>query len=452
MESFLVRQATRKQAMLAGITALLILCVFAIAVPRATQVLPAVPPFMPMCALTVFTTACIASFLLGAQFTVTRQPILGALGGAYAFTALAVALQLLTFPGVFTPGGLFGAGPNSATWMWVFWHGGFPFFVILAVAARSLSMKDLIRPKHVSLWAWGLVGGPAAIGVVLCGFAIYGDLPSALNAAGDSGAYEKNATALAIWSLNVVAIAFVLLSGRLRAVLDIWLSIALLACLIDTSLNLLSAARFSVGWYLARIFSMFAPGVLVCVLVWEVTVLYQRLFAAHARLLQTSVHDALTGIYNRSYFKEHFSKEFDRAKRKNLPLSLIMIDVDHFKLYNDTLGHLKGDACLVAVATALAGVVRRPSDLVCRYGGEEFVIVLPDTDRRGASEVAAQALQMVTQLKLDAPTPLGYVTVSAGCATLKQERFPDELVEAADAALYRAKGAGRNCVYLAKTE
>lgn len=451
MESFLIRQPTRKQAMLAALLTLVILCVFALAVPHATQALPAVPPFMPMCALTVFTTACIASFLLGAQFTVSRQPILGALGGAYAFTALAVALQLLMFPGLFTPSGLFGAGPNSAAWMWVFWHGGFPFFVILAVATRSLSSADLIKSKNVSLWTWGLVGGPVAIGVALCGVAIHGGLPSALNAAGNAGAYEKNATALAIWSLNVAAIAFVLLAGRLRAVLDVWLSIALLACLIDTSLNLLSAATFSVGWYLARVFSMFAPGVMVCVLVWEVTVLYRRLFAVHATLLQTSVRDALTDLYNRSYFSGQFGKEFDRAKRANLPLSLVMIDVDHFKLYNDTLGHLKGDACLVRVAAALAGVVQRPTDFVCRYGGEEFVIVLPETDLRGASEVAARALQTVTRLNLEAPTAVGYITVSAGCATLQRERFADELVDAADIALYKAKGAGRNRVHLSGT-
>src|SRR6266704_1872 len=99
MESFLTQHATRKQTITVGFIALLILLVFAIAAPRATVTLPAVAPFMPMCALTVFTTAGIATFLLAAQFTATRQPVLGALGGAYAFTALAVAVQLLTFPG-----------------------------------------------------------------------------------------------------------------------------------------------------------------------------------------------------------------------------------------------------------------------------------------------------------------------------------------------------------------
>ncbi|BCZ85759.1 GGDEF domain-containing protein (plasmid) [Paraburkholderia terrae] len=449
MEGFLVQHATRKQTVFAGMTALLIVLTLAIAAPRASLALPAVGPFMPMCALTVFTTAGIATFLLGAQFTVTRQPVLGALGGAYAFTALTVALQLLTFPGVFTPTGLLGAGPYSAAWMWVFWHGGFPFFVILAVLTRDRFAR---RPSttHVGLWAGSLIGGPVMIGAVLGGFAIYAQLPPALNPASDAGTFLNSTTALVIWSLNVMAMVVVLWTGRLRTMLDLWLSIAVLACFTDTSLNLLSTGRFTVGWYLARLFSMFAPGILVCVLVWNVTVLYRRLFEAHASLLQMSVRDALTGIYNRNYFNEQFHKEFDLARRHRLPLSLIMIDVDHFKQYNDAFGHLEGDACLVAVASALTGTVRRPGDFVARYGGEEFAIVLPDTVQRDAGAIAERAREAVLRLGLETQTAFGCVTVSAGCATLTEGNVtgPDELVEAADAALYRAKGAGRNRSHL----
>lgn len=450
MEGFLIQHTTRKQTVFAGMTALVILLTLAIAAPRASLILPAVGPFMPMCALTVFTTAGIATFLLGAQFTVTRQPVLGALGGAYAFTALAVALQLLTFPGVFAPTGLFGAGPHSAAWMWVFWHGGFPFFVILAALARDRFARKPISTTHVGLWAGALIGGPVMICAALGGFAIYAHLPPALNPASGAGTFLNSTTALVIWSLNVIAIVIVLWTGRLRTMLDLWLAIAVLACFTDTSLNLLSTGRFTVGWYLARLFSMFAPGILVCVLVWNVTVLYRRLFEAHASLLQTSIRDALTRIYNRSYFNEQFRKEFDRARRHRLPLSLIMIDVDHFKQYNDAFGHPRGDACLVAVASALAGIVRRPGDFVARYGGEEFVIVLPDTGPRDVCAIAERARDAVIRLGLETPTPVGYVTVSAGCATSGQDGVtgPDELVEAVDAALYRAKGAGRNRIHL----
>lgn len=449
MESFLIQRATRRQAMFAGAIALLILLTLAVAAPRAGLQWPAINPFMPMCALTVFTTASIAAFLLGAQFTVTRQPMLGALGGAYAFTALAVALQLLMFPGVFSPTGLFGARPTSAAWMWVFWHGGFPLFVILAVCMRDRLSRDAIAAARVGLWAGLLIGGPVVVGVLLCSVAVLTNLPPPLHASNGN-----NPVAVVLWAINAIAVLVVVASGRLRAVLDVWLAIAALACLSDTTLNLLSTDRFTVGWYVARLFSMFAPGVLVCVLVWEVTALYRRLLEAHVSLRQASMHDALTGLYNRSYFNEQIGTQISAAQRNGQPLSLVMVDVDHFKRYNDAFGHLKGDACLAAVADALAGVVRRPADFIARYGGEEFVVVLPETDAREAQALAERAREAVLRLRIEATAPSRYVTVSAGCTTSVPDKSApsiDALVETADAALYRAKAAGRNLVMSAQS-
>jgi len=448
MESFLIQRTTRRQAMIAGAIALLILLTLAVAAPRAGLQWPAINPFMPMCALTVFTTASIAAFLLGAQFIVTRQPMLGALGGAYAFTALAVALQLLMFPGVFSPTGLFGARPASAAWMWVFWHGGFPLFVILAVLMRDRLSRDAVADGRVGLWAWLLIGGPVLVGVLLCGFAVLTNLPPPLHAGNGD-----NPVAVILWAINAIAVLAVVASGRLRAVLDVWLAIAALACLTDTTLNLLSTDRFTVGWYVARLFSMFAPGVLVCVLVWEVTALYRRLFEAHVSLRQASMRDALTGLYNRTYFNEQIDNQISAAQGNGQPFSLVMVDVDHFKRYNDAFGHLKGDACLAAVAHALAGVVRRPADFIARYGGEEFVVVLPETDANEAQAFAERAREAVLRLRIEAAAPSRYVTVSAGCATSVPGNSVlsiDTLVETADAALYRAKAAGRNLVMTAQ--
>jgi diguanylate cyclase (GGDEF)-like protein len=125
-----------------------------------------------------------------------------------------------------------------------------------------------------------------------------------------------------------------------------------------------------------------------------------------------------------------------------------MIDVDHFKAYNDAFGHVKGDACLIAIAigNAPAGVVRRPTDLVARYGGEAFAIVLPNTGARGARIVAEEAREAVQPLGLAMPSATACVSVSVGCATVAPGDLstPDALLEAADAALYRAKEAGRN--------
>ncbi|RQS22845.1 GGDEF domain-containing protein [Burkholderia sp. Bp8992] len=452
MEGILIQHTTRRQLWFGALTALVILLALGIAAPHANVSLPAVEPFMPMCALTVFTTASIAAFFLGAQFTVTRQPVLGALGGAYAFTALAVALQLLTFPGVFAPQGLLGARPQSAAWMWVFWHSGFPCFVMAALFARERLTRAPVGEKETRRWTVALVGGPAVAAALLCALALNVSLPPAFHPPGDAAVLPVNGIALVVWILNVLALVTVVVTGRLRTTLDLWLAIAVLACLTDTTLNLLATNRFTVGWYVARVFSMFTPGVLVCVLAWEVTMLYRQLFEAHATLIRSSARDGLTGAFNRSHFNDHFHTLFLQARRQGEPLSLLMVDVDHFKAYNDAFGHVKGDACLIAIANALAGAVRRPADIVARYGGEEFAIVLPNTGARGARVVADEVRDAVLRLDLEMPdSPAGRVSVSVGCATVSADDLstPDALIEAADAALYRAKDTGRNRVVVA---
>lgn len=461
MDGLLIAPATRRQALIASACALAILLTLALAAPRAHDALPAVAPFMPMCALTVFTTSGIAAFLLGARFATTRVPMLGALGGAYAFTAIAVALQLLMFPGVFTRNGLLGAGPHSAAWMWIFWHAGFPLLVIVAELVRTRAAADAppaVPPRTSARRGWLLIAAPAAVAALLGVLVTQIDLvepwrastaaplpqqPSSVNAH-----LVANLAGLAICALNVAAIAVVLLKGRLRLVLDWWIVVALLASFVDAALNTLSIERFTLGWYVARIFSMLAPGVLVCVLVWEVTALYRQLAEVHASLVRTSARDALTRVYNRSYFDTQFLLACERAAQNAQPLSLVMIDVDHFKRYNDAYGHLQGDACLAAVAGALARTLRS-GDFVARYGGEEFTLVLPDTESAEAGAIAERARAAVVELMIPTPAASGQITVSAGCATSGLADVavtPTALIEAADAALYAAKRAGRNRV------
>ena len=159
--------------------------------------------------------------------------------------------------------------------------------------------------------------------------------------------------------------------------------------------------------------------------------------------------DGLTGIPNRRRFDERLDAEIRRAWRSRLPLALLMVDVDHFKAYNDSFGHPEGDACLRAVAGALARAAKRPGDLAARYGGEEFAVLLPATTLPGALDVAEVARQAVLALRLPHSTEAGMVTVSIGVATLPPGRSRDaglHLVQAADKALYEAKRLGRNRV------
>jgi diguanylate cyclase (GGDEF)-like protein/hemerythrin-like metal-binding protein len=169
------------------------------------------------------------------------------------------------------------------------------------------------------------------------------------------------------------------------------------------------------------------------------------------RQLEARAHtDGLLGIANRASFDERLAQEWARALRERLPLSLLMIDVDHFKLYNDAYGHQAGDSCLQRIARAVAAQLRRPGDFVARYGGEEFAVILPNTDLEGARSCAEQIRERVASLDLAHGGPGGasHVTVSIGAASCVPRRGgAAALLAQADRALYRAKSEGRNCVW-----
>lgn len=162
-----------------------------------------------------------------------------------------------------------------------------------------------------------------------------------------------------------------------------------------------------------------------------------------------SVKDALTGCYNRAHGVEVLEGELSRAQRSGSPVSLVLFDVDHFKLVNDRYGHLAGDTVLAAVGQRLRQVLRR-SDIRCRYGGDEFMIVLPETDENGAARVTEWIRGEMEQLALSAAGERLSITVSVGVATVYGgELRPNDLIERADRALYEAKAHGRNCVQAA---
>lgn len=174
---------------------------------------------------------------------------------------------------------------------------------------------------------------------------------------------------------------------------------------------------------------------------------------ANARLRENlriqASRDALTGLVNRRYMEETFEREIRRCARKNKPIAVFMVDVDHFKRFNDTHGHEAGDSVLRRVAHTLAESVRF-EDIVCRYGGEEFLLVLPEADQAVALERAERARAQVEQtIAHFRDQALGTVTVSVGVAMFPEHGTrADELIRTADAALYRAKAGGRNRVSL----
>ncbi|MEA5599720.1 EAL domain-containing protein [Nostoc sp. UHCC 0252] len=178
--------------------------------------------------------------------------------------------------------------------------------------------------------------------------------------------------------------------------------------------------------------------------------LYHQLQQANQELQRLACSDGLTQVANRRCFDDTFNAQWQRLAREQSSLSLILCDVDYFKLYNDTHGHLAGDDALRQVAKTISETVKRPTDLVARYGGEEFAVILPNTDLEGAIAVARSIQTNISALKMLHPHSQAneFITLSLGVATITphDQLSPATLIAAADQGLYQAKAQGRNCV------
>lgn len=179
----------------------------------------------------------------------------------------------------------------------------------------------------------------------------------------------------------------------------------------------------------------------------------QKLLQLQKQLEELSYQDGLTGVANRRMFDNRFQMEWSNAQRTSQPLSLILLDIDYFKQYNDHYGHVRGDDCLKSVGRALSGAAVRPRDLLARYGGEEFVLLLPETDAQAAAQVAERCRQLIRGQNIQhahsqvAPQ----LTISLGVGTLIPGPFdqPQAFLERVDRLLYKAKHQGRNQAVLA---
>lgn len=203
------------------------------------------------------------------------------------------------------------------------------------------------------------------------------------------------------------------------------------------------------GWVLVVLIGVLAVfGLIVLSQLRQRMVTERKLRRAHQAMRDMALTDSLTGLGNRRRLDTALPEQIRLAARQGSTLSLIMLDVDYFKRYNDSYGHAAGDDCLGAVGTAIQQAVKRPGDLAVRYGGEEFTVLLPNTDGAGAAQVAEEILQAIRALDIEhCAHPLGKVTASAGITTARpsfESVTPASLIKAADALLYVAKHQGRN--------
>ena len=447
----LKRPATYWQRRVAALAALGIMLAAVLAAQYGGVVLIHLQAFLPITITLIVLCEAVTGYLLLSQYVISRQPALLVLGMTYLFGVVMAACYLLAFPGVFAPYNPFGATEQTPAWIWVFWVCGYAFWIFVAVLVKHREPHSHARISR-KRWLWWLLLPPLlALALVYLAVRSQSWLPPVLMSSGKL--LLPGGVALLSGLLNGLVLLAVVWRSNMRRVFDLFLFISVLAMFGYAVLAIASPTRFSLAWYMAGVLRTIASGGLLVALLWEVGRLYSELQAAHQSLTRVAQRDGLTGIFNRSYLEHVLGQEFRRAARSGAPLSVVLVDVDHFKAYNDGYGHQQGDACLRAIAKALESVCQRSGEFVARYGGEEFMLVMPGSDMASGQRIAESARQAVLTLELPAAAEgARLVSISAGVASHSSSRpyaELEQLIAASDAALYRAKDKGRNRVEVA---
>ena len=385
--------------------------------------LPAIPGFLPAAGSIAVGADALTLLLVLSRARATPGRGLAWLAAGYGIAGLLMTSCLLVLPqaGAPLPGG-------AASWLWSAWQSGFAvcvgmFAVLDGAERRRLTMR---RVAVAALAAAAVLALGAAVLPVSAGVAL---------------------------ACTMAALVLILFRWPGGSTTDLWLGVALAAMAVEIGAGLLGDPAFSTGWYAGWALNLVAHAALLTGLLLDASQRFAGAMQDHRELAYLSVTDALTRLPNRRAFDAAFLAEWRRAQREMTPVSLLMIDIDQFKSLNDHLGHKAGDACLRQVAEVMRRAVRRPSDVAARLGGEEFALLLPNTDELGAVHLGERVRAGIEALQIPSPgAGRGIVTVSVGAATTYADArcwSPIGLMQRADAGLYQAKRAGRNFVQMA---
>ncbi len=406
----------------------------------------------------------LTAYFLASQFQITRIKALGILSAAYFSVGIMQLPSLIKFV---SPGSLpiaNAVGALFGPWVLVVRHGLFAGLVLAYVGIQGpvpfLPANPATQnPQQLSMKRFLiLLLGVFVVAVAVNSKSVVTVLlpPLVYN---EPGANPTLLTMFIWWAttgLCGVSLLSLVVVTRCRTPLNASLALACLASFLDMLMVVYSPTWYTVGWYLSRVYNVIWANAVLVILLYQVTWLYDRVARLNLRLSGLAFFDELTGLANRRQLNERLESEWQRSVREQKSLALLMIDVDHFKRYNDRYGHQAGDRVLAAVAGAIKAAVLRPGDLAARYGGEEFCVILPHTSQEGAIEVASKVLEEVGSLAIPHEDSgiSGVVSVSIGLAVAWPTPNLNgyDLIEAADKALYTAKSSGRNQVSLSTTD
>ena len=430
-------RASRSQLKSAAVIAFVLVLVALAAAGMGSRSAADLPGFLPLVAGITTISDLLAAFLLFTQFRVTGLTLLAVAGAAYALSGLLTVAYTVSFPGVVLPGVI--RTEEIGPWFWVIWHLAFPLmlasYAISDPSLRSASPLDSI-PNQLRRYLGGVV---IVAGLLILFIFEAGHVLPALIL---HGKFQPLFSSVRVGIVLADVTAAVLLFRRPKELttLQLALGLALLTALLDTALNFISSGRYTATWYVGKIEMFLTAMIVVVTLAAEISELYRR-------AAELATIDALTGLENRRSLGPRLEWALGHGRREGVQVAFIMIDVDRFKNYNDAFGHAAGDQCLRRVSSALRAQLQRPNDLLIRFGGEEFVVLLVDTDQTGAQMLAERLRTAVEDLSIrHAPGAANdVVTISLGiCVAKAASTQGRELLDLADRALYAAKAAGRN--------
>jgi diguanylate cyclase (GGDEF)-like protein len=444
--------ATRREMRLAFSVVMISALPLAVVVPFAHVPLPKITAFIPSYESALAICDLVTAVLLFGRVTRRRSRAFLALACGYLFNATIVVVHALTFPGVFSETGLLGANDQTTAWLYVFWHGGFPLFVLAYALLPERDDASAYIRKHpgwaITCSSIGVLGVVAVL--TLLATVGHGLLPRIIEAGNYSRMISSGASPMVL-ALSALAL-FALLRRSKWNVLDVWLMAVMSVWLLDVTLSaVVSSSRYDLGWYGGRSYGLVAACCLLIILLFEMNRLYDRLNAALAiaQVLQLDLtfraeNDSLTGLPNRALFYDRLETAMARCRRSKNLMALLYLDIDDFKKINDSMGHAAGDDLLRSFAQRLLQCVRA-SDTVARLGGDEFTVILENLSSREVAQSVVDKLMAA----LRRPFRTGDMDIQAR-ASIGIAYFTDEvigadlLIKQADAALYQAKQRGRN--------
>jgi diguanylate cyclase (GGDEF)-like protein len=434
------KPSSRKEIAAGALLSLVLIAAGILCTPAAGFPLPAIPGFMTAFGASMLVMNALLAALLLSKGAIEQRPDVVWLGAAYLFVAAIFVPLTLSFKDGFVPGALIGT-PASSVWLWSAWHAGFG----LAISWYAVSVHTGRKAPSTRVVIAAVTAFVLALAVLMTAGVDY--LPALLWNGKTFFNGALNCIPVTLIAIDVVALAFCV--GLLaRTTEQLWVTVAMVAACFDLWLTVHGANRFALGWYLSKCGSFVTSFVVIVSLFLDIAKLYRESALANRALTELAHRDGLTGVRNRRFFDVALARDWKKALADRSPLSLLMVDIDYFKQYNDAYGHMLGDDCLKSVARCLSEAVGS-ANFVSRYGGEEFAILLPNRGALDAREVAERARAAIEALALPhQQSPHGALTISVGVAT----QIPDAngkqqtLLSNADSALYLAKKRGRNHV------